>query len=101
MFVLNDVARTLSSTLHLDEVLTRIMEEVDGLLNVEAGSLLLSDQESGNLVFQIALGDKAAEVKPFQVPKGQGIAGEVALTGKPLMVDTLSSVVLNHLARVH
>jgi signal transduction histidine kinase len=86
MFVLNDVARTLSSTLHLDEVLTRIMEEVDGLLNVEAGSLLLSDQETGNLVFQIALGDKAAEVKPFQVPKGQGIAGEVALTGKPLMV---------------
>ena len=84
--VLNDVARTLSSTLHLDEVLTRIMEEVDGLLNVEAGSLLLTDKETGNLVFQIALGDKAAEVKPFQVPKGQGIAGEVALSGKPLMV---------------
>ena len=68
------------------EVLTRIMEEVDGLLNVEAGSLLLTDKETGNLVFQIALGDKAAEVKPFQVPKGQGIAGEVALSGKPLMV---------------
>ncbi|MBN1221266.1 MAG: GAF domain-containing protein [Anaerolineae bacterium] len=84
--VLNDVARALSSTLHLDEVLTRIMVEVDGLLNVEAGSLLLTDTETGNLVFQIALGEKADEVKPFQVPKGQGIAGEVALTGKPLMV---------------
>jgi signal transduction histidine kinase len=86
MVVLNDVARALSSTLHLDEVLTRIMEEVDNLLNVEAGSLLLTDVETGNLVFQIALGDKADEVKAFQIPKGQGIVGEVALTGKPLMV---------------
>jgi len=67
-------------------VLTRIMEEVDNLLNVEAGSLLLTDSETGNLVFQIALGGTADEIKPFQIPKGQGIAGEVALTGKPVMV---------------
>lgn len=89
--VLNDVARTLSSTLHLDEVLTRIMEQVDGLLNVEAGSLLLTDKATGNLVFQIALGDKASEIKPFQIPKGQGIAGEVAVTGKPVMVADTGS----------
>jgi signal transduction histidine kinase len=86
MAVLNDVARTLSSTLHLNEVLTRIMEQVDALLNVEAGSLLLTDAETGNLVFQIALGGTAEEIKPFQVPKGEGIAGQVALTGKPLII---------------
>lgn len=86
MALLNDVARTLSSTLQLDEVLTRIMEQVEGLLNVEAGSLLLTDPTTGELVFQIALGDKADEVKPFRIPKGQGIAGEVAVTGTPLMI---------------
>lgn len=86
MALLNDVARTLSSTLHLDEVLTRIMQQVEYMLNVEAGSLLLSDPDTGDLVFQIALGAKAAEIKPFRVPKGQGIAGEVALSGKPLVV---------------
>lgn len=86
MVLLNDVARTLSSTLQLDEVLTRIMQQVEYMLNVEAGSLLLSDPETGDLVFQIALGAKAAEIKPFRVPKGQGIAGEVALSGKPLVV---------------
>jgi signal transduction histidine kinase len=86
MTLLNDVARTLSSTLQLDEVLTRIMEQVESTLNVEAGSLLLSDPVTGDLVFQIALGEKADEVKPFRIPKGQGIAGEVALTGKPLMI---------------
>lgn len=87
MRFLNEVGRTLSSTLHLDKVLTSVMEQVDELLVVEAGSLLLTDPESGDLVFQIALGDKAKEVKPFRVPKGQGIAGEVAETGKPLVIQ--------------
>lgn len=86
MAVINDVAHTLSSTLHLDEVLTRIMTQVESMLDAEAGSLLLTDASSGDLVFQIALGDKANEVKPFRVPKGQGIAGQVAETGRPLMV---------------
>lgn len=90
MVLINDVARTLSSTLQLDEVLTRIMEQVEALLNVEAGSLLLTDQATGELVFQIALGDKADEVKPFRIPKGEGIAGEVALTGTPLMIANVN-----------
>jgi signal transduction histidine kinase len=37
-------------------------------------------------VFQIALGDKANVVKPFRVPKGQGIAGQVAQPGRPLII---------------
>lgn len=89
MAFLNDVARTLSATLELDKVLVRIMEEVDELLQVEAGSLLLTDPVNGDLVFQIALGDKAQEVKPFRIPKGQGIAGEVALSGKPLLITNV------------
>ncbi|RME70509.1 MAG: GAF domain-containing protein [Chloroflexi bacterium] len=86
MALLNEVARSLSSTLQLDEVLTRIMKQVEAMLNVEAGSLLLTDPATGDLVFQIALGEKADQVKPFRVPRGQGIAGEVAATGKPLIV---------------
>jgi signal transduction histidine kinase len=56
------------------------------MLDVEAGSLLLTDSDSGDLVFQIALGEKADQVKPFRVPKGQGIVGQVAESGKPLLV---------------
>lgn len=85
--LLNEVSRILSATLNLDNVLTKIMEQVEDLLAVEAGSLLLTDPANGDLVFQIALGDKANEVKPFRVPKGQGIAGRVVQTGKPLVVS--------------
>ncbi len=86
MAVINDMAHTLSSTLQLDEVLTRIMEQVESMMDAEAGSLLLTDTTTGDLVFQIALGDKADEIKPFRVPKGQGIAGQVAESGEPLMI---------------
>jgi signal transduction histidine kinase len=86
MALINGVARILSASLNLDTVLTKIMEQVDDVLAVEAGSLLLTDLATGDLVFQIALGPNAAAVKPFRLPKGQGIAGRVAQTGKPLVI---------------
>jgi signal transduction histidine kinase len=63
------------------------MERLNAALKVEAGSLLLVDEEAGELVFQIALGEKAEGVKPFRLPMGQGIAGHVAQSGKPLMIS--------------
>jgi signal transduction histidine kinase len=85
--VLNEMSASLSSTLDLDEVLTLIMERINAVLKVEAGSLLVIDDETGELVFQIALGEKAEGVKPFRLPMGQGIAGHVAQSGEPLMIS--------------
>ncbi len=85
--VLNEISTSLSSTLDLDKVLTLIMERVNAVLKVEAGSLLLIDDETGELVFQIALGEKAEGVKPFRLQMGQGIAGQVAQSGEPLMIS--------------
>jgi signal transduction histidine kinase len=85
--VLNEMSASLSSTLDLDEVLTLIIERINAVLKVEAGSLLLIDDETGELVFQIALGEKAEGVKPFRLPMGQGIVGHVAQSGEPLMIS--------------
>jgi signal transduction histidine kinase len=85
--ILNEMSTSLSSTLDLDEVLTLIMERINSVLKVEAGSLLLIDDETGELVFQIALGEKAEGVKPFRLQMGQGIAGHVAQSGEPLMIS--------------
>ncbi|HID65262.1 MAG TPA: GAF domain-containing protein [Anaerolineae bacterium] len=85
--VLNEMSTSLSSTLDLDQVLTLIMERINAVLKVEAGSLLLIDDETEELVFQIALGEKAEGVKPFRLQMGQGIAGHVAQSGEPLMIS--------------
>ena len=88
--LLVEVGRALSSTLDLEDVLTLIMERANTLLKVEAGSLLVIDEEAEELIFQIALGEKAEQVKPFRLKIGQGIAGLVAETGQPLLVPEVS-----------
>ena len=88
--LLNEVGWALSSTLDLEDALTLIMERVNSIFEVEAGSLLLVDEETKELVFQIALGEKAEQVKPFRLKMGQGFAGLVAETGESLLIPDAS-----------
>jgi len=51
-----------------------------------SGSLFLIDEEAKNLVFEVAIGPAAREVKKIRVPLGHGIAGMVAMTGQPMAI---------------
>lgn len=86
---LNQIGRTLSSSLDLDQVLTFFMNSVNELFRVEAGSLLLI--EGDELKFRVALGEKGDLVKPFSLKLGQGIAGVAAQEGKSLLVSDVST----------
>jgi phosphoserine phosphatase RsbU/P len=74
--VLHDLSADMTSTLDLPRVLTSCLERVQSLLGSEAASILIVDKDE--LVFQVALGTKAAEIQPFRIPLTQGIAGWVA-----------------------
>lgn len=89
--LLNEVGQALSSILDLEHALTLIMERVNAMFRVEAGSILLVDEEAEELVFQIALGEKAEYVKPLRLKIGQGVAGRVAQTGQPLLIPDVGS----------
>jgi GAF domain-containing protein/FixJ family two-component response regulator len=92
MALLNEVGQAISSTLDLEQALTMVMEKVNSMLKVEAGSLLLVDEDAGELVFQIALGEKSEEVKPLRLKIGQGIAGRVAESAEPVLIRDLGQV---------
>lgn len=68
-------------------LLTRILESATKLAEGEASSLLLLDQESGKLFFEIALGSKGPDVKKFSLNMGEGIAGWVAEHNTSLIVN--------------
>jgi GAF domain-containing protein len=57
------------------------------VIAARAATLFLLDPATQELVFEVALGQKAAEVKKFRLPLGHGIAGLVAVTGQPLIVS--------------
>jgi HD-GYP domain-containing protein (c-di-GMP phosphodiesterase class II) len=69
----------------------RAMEAATELMEAEVGSLLLIDEETNQLYFDVALGDKEETVKTFHLNMGEGIAGWVAQHGDPLIVADAQS----------
>jgi len=85
--LIDEIGRSLASTLDTHEVLTRLLSRTYNAIDVEDGSVLLIEEPSGDLVAQVILGSLAKGTKPFRIPKGQGIAGQVAQTGVPVIVN--------------
>lgn len=76
----------LNSTLNPREVQKRAMEAATELMKAEVGSLLLVDEKSNELYFEVALGEKGAKVKEIRLKMGEGIAGWVAEHDEPLLI---------------
>lgn len=78
----------INSTLDIDELLGIIMATAGEVMRAEAASLMLLDEESKELIFRVALGEKGSELKEkFRVKLGEGIAGWVAQSGESLIVN--------------
>ena len=58
------------------------------VMNADASSLMLIDEKTNELVYQVALGTVGEKLKQeFRLKMGQGIAGSVAEEGKPLLIE--------------
>jgi diguanylate cyclase (GGDEF)-like protein len=88
--VFHEVARTLTTSLELDEILRVIMEQMASFFGPERWSLLLIDRTRQDLYYAIAVGEDAKSLRGLRVPLGQGVAGWVAATGNPLVVPNVS-----------
>jgi len=91
LVTLTELGRILNSTLEPGTVRRRAMQAATELMEAEVGSLLLIDEETGQLYFEVALGDKEEAVKTFHLKMGEGIAGWVAQHGEPLIVHDAQS----------
>lgn len=88
--VFHDVARTLTTSLDLEEILKSIMEKMASFFGPERWSLLMVDDMRRDLYYAIAVGEDNNSLKGLRVPMGQGVAGWVAATGNPLVVPDVS-----------
>lgn len=85
-----EVSLHITSTLDKKILLPRIMEAATKVMKAEASALMLVDELTDELYFEVALGEKGEEIKQLRVKIGEGIAGTVAKTGKPLLVKDVS-----------
>jgi diguanylate cyclase (GGDEF)-like protein len=88
--VFHDVARALTASLELEEILGAIMNKMAQFFGPERWSLLMVDDASGELYYAIAVGENAESLKGLRVPLGEGVAGWVAATGNPLIVPDVA-----------
>lgn len=89
--LLSEVVRTVNSLLEPDAVVSFIMDRIQRLARAEAWSLLLLDEERRELYFKEALGQKAGPLKEVRIPVGSGIAGTVAASGQPMVVNDVAA----------
>ena len=76
----------INSTLNIAEVLESIMRYANRVTNSVASTLMLLDEETGELVFSIPTGPKSDKLTDFRLPPGEGIAGWVAENGQHLLI---------------
>ena len=86
---LKEISSWVSSVQDLDSLLDLILKSAAKMMDVNASSLMVLDRDTDMLFFQSATGEKKNEIKNFQIKLGQGIAGVVAKTGKPLLISNV------------
>ena len=80
------LSQTFNSSLDLDEVLNRVMDEVIAVMRAERGFVMLHE-ENGRPVFRVARGiDQSTIDEPhFQVSRG--VVERVAREGQPILTS--------------
>jgi GAF domain-containing protein len=68
-------------------LLEMIVETAARIIDAQAASLFLLDAAKQELIFEVALGEKAAEIRNLRIPVGSGFAGMVAVSGQPMAIS--------------
>ena len=79
MGILLDVAGSLTQTLDLETLISKIIKKVSEILNAERSSLFLVDAEADELWSKVAEGAEVAEIR---LPRSTGLVGHVTTTGQ-------------------
>ncbi len=83
---LAEISKIINSTLEIDALLDLVIETVSGAFNAEGCSLVLRQPGTNELYFRSAAGAAKEKIKHFRLKLGDGVAGIVALDGKPLLI---------------
>jgi diguanylate cyclase (GGDEF)-like protein len=82
----HDAARALTSALDLPTILRSILEQMERFFHPESWSLLMVDEQKGDLYYALARGVSDDSLQSVRIPFGEGMPGWVALHGEPLIV---------------
>jgi signal transduction histidine kinase len=89
--VLFEIAQVSATAQRLDDVLEGVLARAMHAIDAEAGSILLADEQTGDLRFRCAVGGDPEAVRRLTIGADQGICGWVAANGQPQIVNDVEN----------
>ena len=86
MIVLQDISTSITSKINILGLLDRILESALRAISATAGSLILIDEDTAELVFTVVHGSARETLVGYRLPQGTGIAGWVAQHVEPVII---------------
>ncbi len=83
---INELTFTLSSTLAMAPLLALVLDSGIELLEAEAGTFMLTIEDTGELEFAVVRGPASGNLLGKRLPIGTGLSGSVAQSGRPSIV---------------
>ncbi len=87
--LISDISKTLTSSVDITNVLKILMVKVGQFLKVKNWSLLLLDEKSQKLRFEIAVGEASEKLLGKELPLDEGVAGWVARSGRAELISNV------------
>lgn len=85
--VVYQVGQALVTTFDLQKLLNDTMQLATNVIDAAAASLMLIDESTQELVLEIAPWAKSRGIRKLRTPLGEGIAGWVARSGQPIVIN--------------
>lgn len=76
----------MNSSLDLEEIMKEVLEILHDKMAMERGTLTLLNEETNELIIQVARGLSEKEIERGRYKVGEGITGQVAAAGEPIIV---------------
>lgn len=91
MTALAEGSAAINTSLRVEEVLQRILNQTVQALQVETAAVALTDSMTDELVFRAATGQNAGYIIDRRLPMGEGLTGIVIREGRGVVVPSVSA----------
>ena len=82
-----DIGKAITQAKTIDDTLHEIMHHIGEVFAPLNWSILLKDAQTGELTFTVVVGKNSDKLRGLKLPAGEGIAGWIADTGHPVIVE--------------
>lgn len=89
--LLNEASRVINSSLDINQIMQSLLSQMNEFLHAQALSIALVDQQTNELVYQVAEGIGSQKIVGLRLPSNQGLSGWVMEHAKPALVNDTSA----------